>query len=113
MSNASMALIEEAQYEVNKNNGKCMVTKITKDGDVTVTSKGEEEQRFQEENSWTSIIIMLINFMFTIVIGRLNCIYAGRGEPIDNLFARKRKEEMECSKKSEHMLEEPKNQLQT
>ena len=91
MSNASMALIEEAQYEVNKNNGKCMVTEITKDGDVIVTSKGEEGQRIQEENSWTSSIIMLINFLFTVVTGRLNCLYAGRGEPVDNLFAGQRK----------------------
>ena len=51
--------------------------------------------------------------MFTIVMGRLNCLYVGRGEPVDNLFAVKIKEELECSKKSEHMLEEPKNQLQT
>ena len=42
MSNESMALIEESPYEVNKNNWKCMVTEITKGGDVTVTRKGEE-----------------------------------------------------------------------
>ena len=113
MSNASMALIEEAQYEVNKNNGKCMVTEITKGGDVTVTSKGEEGKRIQQENSWTSSIIMLINFMCIVVTRRLNCLYAGRGEPVDNLFVGQRKEELEFSKKSEHMLEEPKNQLQT
>ena len=82
MSNASMALIEEAQCEVNKNNGKCMVTEITKDGDVTITRKGEEGKIIQEENSWTSSIIMVINFMFTIVTGRLNCLYAGRGEQL-------------------------------
>ena len=29
------------------------------------------------------------------------------------MFAGQLKEELECSKKSEHMLEEPKNQLQT
>ena len=90
-----------------------MVTQITKDGDVIVTSKGEGGKRIQEENSWTSSIIMLINFLFTVVTGRLNCLYAGRGEPIDNLFAGQRKEELECSKESKHMLEEPKNQLQT
>ena len=56
---------------------------------------------------------MLINFLFTVVTGRLNCLYAGRGEPVDNLFAGKRKEELKCSKKSENMLKEPKNQLQT
>ena len=91
-----MELIDEAQYKVNKNNGKCMGTEITKDGDVTVTSKREEGQRIQEENSWTSSIIMLINFLFTIVTRRLNCLYVGRGQPVDNLFARKIKEEMEC-----------------
>ena len=44
---------------------------------------------------------------------RLNFLYAGRGEPIDNLFVGKGKEELECSKKNEQVLEEPKNQLQT
>ena len=86
---------------------------MTKGGDVTVTSKGEEAQRIQEENSWTSSFIMLINFMFTVVTGRLNCLYVGIGEPVDNLFTGQKKEELECSKKSEYMLEEPKNQLQT
>ena len=51
ISNASMALIEESHYEVNKNNEKCMVTEITKGGDVIVTRKGEEGKRIQEENS--------------------------------------------------------------
>ena len=37
-----------------------MVTEITKGGDVTITSKGEEGKRIQKENSWTSSIIMLI-----------------------------------------------------
>ena len=47
MSNASMALMEQARYEVVKNNGKCMVTEITKDGDVRITRKREEGQRIQ------------------------------------------------------------------
>ena len=42
MSNASMALMEEAWYEVIKNNEKCMVIEITKDSDVTVTSRKDE-----------------------------------------------------------------------
>ena len=54
MSNVSMALMEEAQYEVINNNGKCMVTEITKDSDVTVTSRREEGQGIQVENSWIS-----------------------------------------------------------
>ena len=90
-----------------------MIIEITKGDDVTVTRKGEERKKFQEEYSWISSIIMLINFLFTVLTGRMNFLYAGRGEPIDNLFAGKRKEELECSKKSKHMLEEPKNQLQT
>jgi hypothetical protein len=35
------------------------------------------------------------------------------GEPVENLFAGQRKEELEHSKKFEHMLEEQKDQLQT
>ena len=42
ISYASMALMEEAHYEVINNNGKCMVTKIIKDSDVIVTSGREE-----------------------------------------------------------------------
>ena len=51
MSNASMELMEETQYEVVNDDGKCMVAEITKDGDVIVTSKREEGQRIQVENS--------------------------------------------------------------
>ena len=40
-------------------------------------------------------------------------LFADEGEPIDNLFAGQRKEELVCSMKSEHMLEKPKDQLQT
>ena len=87
MSNASMALMEEAQYEVINDDGKCMVTEITKDGDVTVTSKREEGQIIQVENSWISGIIMLIIFMFVVVTGRLNYLCADEGEHVDNLFA--------------------------
>ena len=42
MSNASMEFMEEAQYKVINNNEKCMVTEITKDSDVIVTSRREE-----------------------------------------------------------------------
>lgn len=113
MSNASMALMEEAQYEVINDDGRCMATEIIKDGDVTITSKREEGQRIQVENSWISGIIMLINLLFVVVTGILNCLYADKEEPVDNLFACQRKQDFECSKKSEHMLEEPKDQSQT
>ena len=63
-----------------------MVTEITKDGDVSVTRKREEGQRIQVYNSWISGIIMLISFMFVVVTGRLNYIYADEGELVDNLF---------------------------
>ena len=56
---------------------------------------------------------MLIRFMFTVVTETLNYLCANEGEPVDNLFSGQRKEELECSKKHEHMLEEPKDQLQT
>ena len=92
MSNASIALMEEGQYEVVNDDGKCMVTEITKDGDVTVTSKREKGQRIQVENSCIPGIIMLISFMFVIVTARLNYLCADEGEPVDNLFAGQRKE---------------------
>ena len=113
ISNASMALMEEAQYGVINDDGKCMVTEITKDSDVTVTSRREDDQRHQAENSWIACIIMLISFMFAVVTGKLNYLCADEGEPVDNLFASQRKKNFECSKKYEHMLEEPKDQLPT
>ena len=45
MSNASMALMEEAQCEVRKDDGHFMVIEITKDSDVKEASKREEDQR--------------------------------------------------------------------
>ena len=86
MSNASMALKDEAQYAVINDDGKCMVTEITKDGDVTVTRKREEGQRIKLDNSWISGIIMIISFMFVVVAGRLNYLCVDEGEPVDNLF---------------------------
>ena len=112
MSNASMALMEESQYEVSKNNGKCMVTEITKDNDVIVTSRREEGQRIQVENSWISCIIMLMSFMFDVVIGRLNYIYTDEGEIVDHLFIGQRREDSDYLMKYEHMLE-PKDMLPT
>ena len=104
MSNASMALMEEVQYEVINNNGKYMVIEITKDSDVTVTSRRDESRILQVENSWISHIIMLISFMFVVVTWRLNYIYADEDELVENLFTGQRKEDFECSMKSEHML---------
>ena len=89
-----------------------MVTEITKDGDVRVTRKREEGQRIQVQNSWISGIIMLISFMFVVVTGRLNYIYADEGELMDNLFTGQRKEDSEYLMKFEHTLE-PKKLLQT
>ena len=51
--------------------------------------------------------------MFAVVTGKLNYLCADEGEPVDNLFASQRKNNFECSKKYEHMLEEPNNQLKT
>ena len=104
--------MEEAQYEVRRNNGNCMVTEITKDNDVTVTSRREEGQRLQVENSWISCILLLMSFLSTVVAGRLNYIYADEGELVDNLFTGQRKEDFDYLMKYEHMLE-PKDLLQT
>ena len=112
MFNASMELMEEAQYEVINNNGKCMVTEITKDSDVAVTITRKEGQILQVENSWISCIIMLISFMFIVVRGRLNCISGDEGELVDNFFTGQRKEDFDYLMKSEHMLE-PKDLLPT
>ena len=89
-----------------------MVIEITKESDVTVTRKREKCQRLQVENSRTSCIIMLISFMFVVVRGRLNKIYANEGELVDNLFIGQRKENSNYLKKYEHMLE-PKDLLPT
>ena len=107
-----MALMEEAQYEVINNNGEGMATEVTKYSDVTVTSRREEGQRIQVDNSWISRIIVIISFMLDVVIGRLNYIYADEGELVDNLFTRQRKEDYDYLMKSEHMLE-PKDLLPT
>ena len=105
-----MALMEEAQCGVINGDGKCMVTKIIKDGDVIVTSRREVGQRIQVENSWMRDIYMLIYFMFAYVTRNLTNLCADEGEPVNNLFAGQRKEKLEYSKKSEHILEEPKDQ---
>lgn len=42
ISNASMALMEEAQYVVIKDGGKYMVDEITKDSNVIEANKGEK-----------------------------------------------------------------------
>ena len=89
-----------------------MVTEITKDSDVTVTSRREEGQRIQVENSWISGIIMLISFMFVVVTRRLNYIYADERELVDNLFTGQRKENSDYLMKYEHILE-PNDQLPT
>ena len=54
-------------------------------------------------------VFMLIYFMFSYVTENMIHLYADEGEPVDNLFTSQRKEKLECSKKSEHMLEEPKD----
>ena len=64
MSNASMALMEEAQYRVINDDGKCMVAEIIEDGDVRVTSKREEGKQIQVYNSWMRDIFILIYFLF-------------------------------------------------
>ena len=51
--------------------------------------------------------------MFSYVTRNLVNLCADEGELVDNLFAGQRKEEIVCSMKSEHMLEKPKDQLQT
>ena len=55
---------------------------------------------------------MLISFMFNFVTGRLNCSYVDEDKPIDKLAACQMEEEIVCSMKYEHMLEEPKDLLQ-
>ena len=86
-----------------------MVKEFTKNSDVKEVSKREEDQRIHTQNSWMENIIMLMSFMFAVVTGKLNYLCVDEGEPVDNLFASQRKKNFECSKKYEHMLEEPKD----
>ena len=106
MSNASIALMEEAQCEVIKGGERYMTNEITKDGDVTETWKVEKSQEIQAKNSCMAYIFMLINFMFTLVTWRLICSYADEENPTDKLFAGQMEEELVCSMKSKHILEE-------
>ena len=112
ISSASMALMEEAQYEVRKNDGKFMAKEITKNSDVIEASRREEDQRVLTRNSWMKDISMSIYFMFAYVTGNFINLCADEVEPFDNLFSGQRKKDLESSKESEHMLEEPKDQLQ-
>jgi len=90
-----------------------MINGITKDGDVTETGKGEKGQRIHAQNSWMVDIFMLMYFLFAYVTWNLNCLYANEGKPIDKLSARQKEEELVCSMEFEHMLEKPKDLLQT
>ena len=90
-----------------------MVKQITKDSDVIEASRREEGKRFLTWNSRMKDVIMLKCFLFSYVIGNLINLCADEGKPVDNLFTGQRKEKLEYSKKSEHILEEPKDQLQT
>ena len=67
MSNASMALMQEAHYEVTKDDGNFMVKEITKDSDVIEASRRDEGQIVLTQNSWMKDIFMLIYFMFSYV----------------------------------------------
>ena len=58
-------------------------------------------------------VFRLIYFMFSYVEKKLINLCEDQGEPVDNLFASQRKEKLEYSKKSEHILKEPKDKLQT
>ena len=101
MSNASMALMEEAQCEV------------TKDGDVTKTGKGEKSQEIHANNSWMTGIITLTSFLFAFLTGRLICLYADEDEPSDKLSASQMEKEFKFSIKSKNVLEERKDLLET
>ena len=72
MSNESMALMEEAQYEVRKDDGNFMVKEITKDSDVIEASKREEGQSVLTHNSRMKDVFMLIYFMFAYVTGNFD-----------------------------------------
>ena len=64
-------------------------------------------------NSRMKDVFMLIYFMFSYVTGNLINLCENEGEPVDNLFAGQRKEELVCSMKYEHMMDKPKDELQT
>ena len=104
--------MEEAQCEVIKGGERYMTNEITKDGDVTKTGKGEKSQEIQSKNPCTAYIFMLISFMFTFVARRLIYSYADEDKPTNKLYACQMEEEIVCSMKYEHMLEEPKDLLQ-
>ena len=106
-----MALMEEAQYEVKKDDRNFMAKEITKDRDVIEASIREEGKIIHTHNSWMEDIIMLMSFLFVFVIGRLKCLCANEEESIDKLSVGQKEEELVCSK-SEHMREEPKDLLQ-
>ena len=57
-------------------------------------------------------VFMLIYFRFPYVTENLINLRANEGEQVNNLFTCQKKEKLEGSKKSKHMLEEPKDQLQ-
>ena len=94
-----------------------MVKEITKDSDVIEVSRREEGQRVLTRNSWMKYVFMLIYFMFSYVTENMIHLYANEGEPVKKLVLVQRKKELKCSILSsmefEHMLEEPKDMLQT
>ena len=90
-----------------------MTNEITKDGDVTKIGKGEKTQETQANNSCMANIFMLINFMFSFVTWKLICLYAYEDKNTDKLCTGQMEEELVCSMNSKHMLEEPKDLLQT
>ena len=57
-------------------------------------------------------IFMLINFLFSFVTRKLICLYVDEDKAIDKLIAGQMEEELVCSMKFGHMLEEPKDLLQ-
>ena len=73
MSNTSMELMEEAQYEVRKDDGRYMVNETTKGSEVTEARKREEDQRIHTQNLWMVDIFMLMYFLVAYVTGNLNC----------------------------------------
>ena len=79
MSNASMALMEEAQFEVIKGGERYMANEITKDSDVIETRRMEEGQRIHASNSWMKYVFMLIYFLFAYVTRNLINLYADEG----------------------------------
>ena len=113
MLNASMELMEEAQYEFKMDDGKFMVKEITKDIVVIEASRREEGQIVLTLNSRMKDVFMLIYFLFAYVTGNLINLCVDEGEPFDNLFAGQRKEELEYSKKSKHILKALEDHLQT